>query len=214
MGLLARGFFNLLLLVTALSKGQSLGYEKSPNCGSLECPSYEILHSQEAFEIRSYKDAVWMSTPPINSSSYKEAANTGFDMLFAYIQGKNHQGTKIEMTAPVLIDISPSTGPFCNSSFIVYFYMPRKYQKEPPLSDQVHQERWPQHRYAAIRRFGGFMNDSNIPMEASALKKSLKGTAWESKVASRRSTYTVAGYNSPLEYENRINEVMLLFDEQ
>lgn len=51
-------------------------------------------------------------------------------------------------------------------------------------------------------------------MEASALKKSLKGTAWESKVASRGSTYTVAGYNSPLEYENRINEVMLLFDEQ
>lgn len=121
--------------------------------------------------------------------------------------------SEIEMTAPVLVDISPSTGPFCNSSFTVHFYMPQKYQEEPPLSDQVHPERWPQLRYAATRRFGGFMNDSNIPMEASALKKSLKGTAWESKVAARGSNYTVAGYNSPLEYENRIIEVMLLFDQ-
>lgn len=81
MGLVAKGLFPLLLLLAALlSKGQSLGYEKSPSCGSLACPSYEVLHSQEDFEIRSYKAAVWMSTPPINSSSYKEAANMGFDM--------------------------------------------------------------------------------------------------------------------------------------
>ncbi|XP_010249234.1 PREDICTED: heme-binding protein 2-like [Nelumbo nucifera] len=207
---------SLLLLLSPLVA--VIAYEKPVNCRSIECAPYEVIHHQNNLEIRSYRNSVWMSTPPINSSSYKEAVGSGFNTLFAYIQGMNHGGTKIDMTAPVLVDIFPSKGPFCNSTFVVHFYVPQKYQKNPPLSDQVHPVKLPKHRYAAVRRFGGFMDDSNIPLQFVFLRKSLKGTPWESAISSRHGggggepqPYSVAGYNSPYEYENRVNEVLLWF---
>ncbi|KAF3791085.1 Heme-binding protein 2 [Nymphaea thermarum] len=199
----------------AIGNGGAAPYGIPLNCKSLECPLYEVVTRQSEFEIRHYKAPVWMSTPSINTTSYTQATSQGFGTLFAYIEGKNHDNVKIQMTVPVLIQVLPSTGPFCNSSFVVSFYVPKKYQTSPPLSTEVHAVRWPAGRYAAVRRFGGFMNETTIPMEAAALKQSLQGTSWASDVASRGktpSTYWVAGYNSPFEYENRVNEVLFIFD--
>ncbi|MQM13212.1 hypothetical protein Taro_046138 [Colocasia esculenta] len=205
----------LLVMLLSCREGAVVGsYVKPSSCDSLECPSYRVVHYEENLEIRSYDKAVWMATPPINSTSYTEASNLGFLSLFAYIQGKNEQGAKIEMTTPVLVDIIPSTGPFCNSNFVVRFYVPRAHQKAPPRSDKVRPETWPGPRYAAVRRFGGFLNDANIPVEAAALRSSLHGTPWEAAAGgggARPARYTVAGYNSPFEFQNRVNEVMFLF---
>ena len=136
--------------------------------------------------------------------------------LFAYIQGNNDEAVKINMTAPVLVNIHPRTGPLQNLSLIVHFYMPQKFQRNPPQSTEAHPVKLPQHKFVAVRRFGGFMDDSNISAQMSALKKSLKGTAWESSIPKKHSgdslLYSAAGYNSPFEYENRVNEVMLWFD--
>ncbi|KAA8529989.1 hypothetical protein F0562_034407 [Nyssa sinensis] len=181
--------FGLVLLVMALSlfglpqPCEGKGYEEPLNCKHLECAPYRVIHSLKDFEIRNYRNATWMSTPPINSSSYKDAVGRGFNILFAYVQGKNHEAAKIDMTAPVLVDIYPSTGPFCNSSFVVYFYVPKKYQKKPPASDEARPVKLPRHQYGAVRRFGGFMDDTNIATEALALKKSLRGTPWEAATA-------------------------------
>ncbi|XP_058092932.1 uncharacterized protein LOC131239305 [Magnolia sinica] len=215
MGLFSKRLILLLVLYLCADKGEAMGYGKPATCESLECPAYEVVDQQKEFEVRSYKNAVWMSTSLINATSYKEAAGMGFNMLFAYIQGKNNQGLKINMTAPVRVDILPSTGPLYNSSFTVHFYVPQNYQNDPPLAENVHPEGWPKQHYAAVRRFGGFLNDSSILIQASSLKKSLQGTPWESVVVTSDggpSIYTVAGYNSPFESENRVNEVMLLFD--
>ncbi|KAJ9710007.1 hypothetical protein PVL29_001467 [Vitis rotundifolia] len=213
------GFGLVFLLVLSLGvfdvcEGKGKGYEEAVNCKRLECAPYEVVHSQKDYEIRSYTTSMWISTPPLNSSSYKDAVGRGFNILFAYIQGNNNQRAKIDMTAPVLVDIFPSTGPSCNSSFIMYFYVPTKYQNNPPLSAQAHQVKLPKHKYAAVRRFGGFMDDSNIPTQALALRRSLKGTPWETSISTknRALTYSVAGYNSPFEYENRVNEVIFWFD--
>ncbi|KAK0593009.1 hypothetical protein LWI29_029128 [Acer saccharum] len=104
------------------------------NCRKLECAPYEVIESKNEFEIRSYRDAMWVSTSPINSTSYKNATAKGFDILFSYIQGNNNQAGKMNMTAPVLVNILPSKsrGPFSfsnSSSFVVHFYIPKKYQK-------------------------------------------------------------------------------------
>ncbi|XP_072960894.1 uncharacterized protein [Typha angustifolia] len=206
----------LLLWSVERSDGSIAAYGKPPSCDKFECPSYQVVHYQDGLEIRSYKKAIWMSTPLVNSSSFMTAVDSGFMSLFNYIQGNNKQNARIEMTAPVLIDVHPSEGPFCNSSFVARFFVPQKNQNNPPLSDQVHPETWPKQSYAAVRRFGGFMDDSNIAVEAAALRKSLEGTQWNSAVEKNMmknpSVYTVAGYNSPFEIENRANEVMLLFD--
>ncbi|KAK2634790.1 hypothetical protein Ddye_029582 [Dipteronia dyeriana] len=168
------------------------------NCRKLECAPYEVIESKNEFEIRSYTDAMWVSTSPINSTSYKNATAKGFDILFSYIQGNNNQAAKMNMTAPALVNILPlkSTEPFSfsnSSSFVVHFYIPKKYQKDPPIpsSPQAQPVNLPQkhnkkeYLIAAVRRFGGYMDDSNIPNQALALKKSLMGTIMKPKQVGR-----------------------------
>ncbi|MBA0862509.1 hypothetical protein Goshw_009446 [Gossypium schwendimanii] len=137
--------------------------------------------------------------------------------LFAYIRGNNDAAVKMNMTAPVLVNIHPRTGHLQNSTYVVHFYMPQKFQRNPPLSAEAQPVELPQHKYAAVRRFGGFMDDSNISVQLSALKKSLKDTGRDKSSASNQHSgrallYSAAGYNSPFEHENRVNEVMLWFD--
>ncbi|CAA6660052.1 unnamed protein product [Spirodela intermedia] len=98
------------------------------------------------------------------------------------------------MTAPALVDITPAKRPSSNSTFVVRFF-------------------WPGPRYAAVRRFGGFANDNNIPPQALALAESLRGTRWAAALGGRGgvpSTYTVGSYNGPFEFD-RVNEVFFLF---
>ncbi|OMO85068.1 SOUL heme-binding protein [Corchorus olitorius] len=91
--------------------------------------------------------------------------------------------------------------------------MPQEFQNSlPPQSAQAHTVALPDHKFAAVRRFGGFMDDSNISAEISALKKSLNATAWDTHSVDYPLLYTAAAYNSPFEHENRVNEVMLWFD--
>ncbi|KAL7094098.1 hypothetical protein ACP275_11G080400 [Erythranthe tilingii] len=195
----------VLVLFCCKMSTEGKGYKEAFNCKQLECPKYEVMHTGKQFEVRKYEVATWMSTPTINSTSYSDAVARGFNLLFAYIQGNNYKSAKIEMTAPVLVDVHPSTGPFCNSTFVVNFYVPQKYQKYPPGSRQLRPAKLPRQKYGIVRRFGGFMNDGNIASEALALKKTVKGTPWESSFGK---SYSVAGYNSPFEYDNRVNEVI------
>lgn len=134
--------------------------------------------------------------------------------LFDYIQGKNKYQEKIEMTAPVITQVAPSDGPFCESSFGVSFYVPKLNQANPPPAKGLHVQRW-KPTYAAVRQFGGFVSDSNVGEEAAALKASLEGTEWLKAIEKSRvdhAAYTIAQYNSPFEFENRVNEIWMLFE--
>ena len=81
--------------------------------------------------------------------------------LFDYIQGKNNYKQKIEMTAPVITEVSPSDGPFCKSSFVVSFFVPKLNQANPPPAKGLRVQRW-NNVYVAARQFGGHVNDSNV----------------------------------------------------
>jgi len=136
--------------------------------------------------------------------------------LFDYIQGKNSYKQKIEMTAPVITEVLPSDGPFCESTFVVSFYVPKENQANTPTGKDLQVQRW-KTVYVAVRQFGGFVKDSSVGEEAAALKASIAGTKWgaaveKSKKAGHTSVYTVAQYNAPFEYDNRVNEIWFLFD--
>lgn len=185
-------------------------------CKRIECPSYDVIHVGDGYEIRRYNTTVWASTSPIQDISLHEATRTGFLRLFHYIQGENKYKQKIEMTAPVITEVAPSDGPFCESSFVVSFYVPKKNQANPPPAKGLHIQRW-KPVYTAVRQFGGFVRDSNVGEEAAALKASIAGTVWASAIeqshrAGHASVYTVAQYNSPFEYNDRVNEIWFLFD--
>ncbi|CAA7396365.1 unnamed protein product [Spirodela intermedia] len=219
MGFVAGGLPGFLLVLVVFSgsflEGEATvwGYPTPSNCRTLECPSYEVIYSQKDFEIRRYPKAVWVSTPPLTSRTYREAADRGFNFLFAYINGRNDRGVRVDMTAPALVDITPAKRPSSNSTFVVRFFVPRKFQKSPPTAPLVIAGKWPGPRYAAVRRFGGFANDNNIPPQALALAESLRGTRWAAALGGRGgvpSTYTVGSYNGPFEFD-RVNEVFFLF---
>ncbi|KAG6577056.1 Heme-binding protein 2, partial [Cucurbita argyrosperma subsp. sororia] len=190
--------------------------ELPPSCKRIECPSYDVIDSGKGFEIRRYDSPVWASTAPIPDISLHEATRTGFLKLFDYIQGKNKYNEKIEMTAPVLTEVSPSDGPFCESSFVVSFYVPKVNQADPPPAKGLHIQRWKE-TYVAVRQFGGFVSDATIGAEAAALDESVYDTKWGAAISKSRgaggaATYTVAQYNSPFEFEGRVNEIWFLFD--
>lgn len=74
------GFLLVMLACLSLSVRESAatgGFPKPPICKTLECPSYKVVYSGKDFEIRSYPNALWISTS-INSSSFEAATNQGF----------------------------------------------------------------------------------------------------------------------------------------
>ncbi|KAG2676259.1 hypothetical protein I3760_12G044600 [Carya illinoinensis] len=224
----AFGIFKLSLLLSLLSNShlglwsgasnrESVG-KSPPSCSSIECPSYDVIHVGNGFEIRRYNSTVWMSTSPIQDISLVEATRTGFLQLFDYIQGKNDYEQKIEMTAPVITEVSPSDGPLCESSFVISFSVPKLNQANPPPAKGLHLQRW-EPVYAAVRQFSGFVADSDVGEEAAALQGSLAGTVWAAAIekshgADHKSGYTVAQYNSPFEFDDRVNEIWMLFNIQ
>ncbi|OVA16546.1 SOUL heme-binding protein [Macleaya cordata] len=122
------------------------------------------------------------------------------------------------MTAPVITQVSPSDGPICASSFVVSFYVPKENQADPPPAQGIHVQKW-NTKYAAVRQFSGFVSgDSEVGEEAAALHDSLAGSIWSSAVDKSRATdptksaYIVAQYNSPFEFENRVNEIWMMFE--
>ncbi|KAK1663019.1 hypothetical protein QYE76_051178 [Lolium multiflorum] len=213
---MARRSGMFLLLAAAATLAVVAGAAVAPSCERIECPAYDVVDGANGFEIRRYTDAMWVSTAPIEDISFVDATRSGFLQLFKYIQGQNAYNETIEMTAPVLTKVAPSDGPFCASSFVVSFYVPAKNQADPPAADGLTVQKWAGARYAAVRRFGGFVADADIGQQAALLDASLQGTKWAASVSDGGSagpvSYTVAQYNSPFEFSGRVNEIWMLFD--
>ncbi|CAN1126709.1 Heme-binding protein 2 [Linum perenne] len=203
---------------TSTSSTSNVLVKFPPTCTRIECPEYSVVESGNGYEIRTYNSSVWISTPPIPDISLVQATRTAFFLLFDYIQGKNEYGITIEMTGPVISEVLPSDGPFCESSFKVSFYVPKKNQGDPPASPEgLHVQRW-NPTYVAVRQFSGFVSDYDVGVEAAALQASLSGTTWAEAIAESQKDhskaaveYIVAQYNSPFEFEGRVNEIWFPF---
>ena len=79
-------FFKLSILLSLLSNShfgvwsetkQSKGISP-PSCSRIECPSYDVIHVGNGYEIRRYNSTVWTSTSPIQDISLVEATRNGF----------------------------------------------------------------------------------------------------------------------------------------
>ncbi|KAL0426809.1 UNVERIFIED_CONTAM: hypothetical protein Slati_2855700 [Sesamum latifolium] len=193
--------FVFVCLFVSECKAADEGYKPAPTCARLECPPYKLVHTQKEFEIRSYDEGLWLSSPNITASDYKEGASKGFRI------GNNTERVTINMTAPVLIDIGQ------NSIYTVYFYVPKKYQTgtslPTPLIDQIKKVTLPKFKYTAVKRFDGLITDLSVRAAIAALKESLKGTPYQ---RAADGLFTIAGYNSPRQLTDRVNEVWMGFN--
>ncbi|CAL9061673.1 unnamed protein product [Musa banksii] len=177
--------------------------------GAIESPQYTVVHSESDFEVRLYRESVWMSAPT-DEISFEKATKFGFHRLFQYIQGANLNSSRIRMTAPVLTSIVPGAGPLHSSAYFVRFYVPVKFQASPPVplpELNLHSDRWGSH-CIAVRQFSGFARDSNVIKEAEKLAISLSQSSWANLTEfSNKNAYSIAQYNSPFHFIGRVNEV-------
>jgi hypothetical protein len=120
-----------------------------------EEPDYETVRRDGAVEIRDYDAMIVAET--VKSGYHEKARAAGFNTLADYIFARNRAGKKINMTTPVLQQLSESDGR--TKGWAVRFVMPKKYTKatlpEPSTSDVALKE-IPAKRVAAIRFSGNF----------------------------------------------------------
>merc|ERR1719391_1383623 len=113
-----------LLFLTALASLACCYTEEAP---------YEVLLEFDGFEMRKYPAIKWISTDaqdvmPHDGPEHSKA----FYRLFHYIDGSNQASSKIPMTAPVTMRITPGEGPNCESNFTMSFFIPSDFQESPP----------------------------------------------------------------------------------
>ena len=169
----------------------------------LEQPKYKILKKEGQFEIRSYED-ILMSSVRVTGSQY-QALRKGFRPLVKYISGKERDGEKISMTAPVIQSTSDR-----KESFTVSFSMPSKYQVDnipKSRNSEIFFEEVGSYR-AAVIRFSGRANEELLDLKSYELRQWIEANGYSSV-----STAKYLFYNDPSTPGFlRRNEVMIIID--
>ncbi len=167
-------------------------------------------------ELRRYGPTVVAETL-VDAESFKEAGNSGFKVLAAYIFGANRSRSEIAMTAPVAM--APEQGeriamtapvartPVSDGGWRMAFYMPAGYTLDTlpaPNDSRITLRNQPARRVAALR-FSGRGTDGQFAERTLELMESLK-TAGITPVGQP----WTARYNAPWVLPPlRRNEVMI-----
>eukprot|EP00899_Mesostigma_viride_P008286 jgi/Mesvir1/17459/Mv08733-RA.1 len=180
-----------------------------PVCETLECPPYCEIRKLAEFSVRDYPIRKWVVRPDIKEFSFDNATRAGFQSLLHYISGKNEDGLRISMTAPVVTGVRPSGGPFCESSFSVQFFLPAAVQDAPPRPlPGTQAEVRPLGGCMAVRQFSGFARDDSVAVEAARLYEAILAAGMDVE-AGDDGSYLVAQYEDPHTVHDRHNEILM-----
>lgn len=199
--MLARLFCTLLLFMATTAQ-------------AIEEPSYQVLQSDGAFELRQYEPTLVAHVDVAGDAS--GARNAGFRLLAGYIFGGNQGQRKIDMTAPVTQAAASTPGekiamtaPVTQGAagpgrWRVSFTMPRAYSLQTlpmPNDPRVRFEVLPGEKRAVVR-FDGFSTESNLGRHRALLE------AWvQQRGLKPAGEYVTAFYNDPFTLPwNRRNE--------
>ena len=141
---------------------------------------YDVVKSNETYEIRKYSDR--LAVQALNTNE-----NNSFRKLFNYISGDNETNEEIKMTIPVTQMVK-------KGNMTMQFYLPSKFNKDnipnPSRSDVeiVNVEGG----YYAVIRYSGRASDKNFIKHKEILENELKKDN-----ISIKSPAIKASYNSP-----------------
>lgn len=183
-----------------------------PIMSDVETPSYEIVKSRDAIEIRQYEPMI-VAEVQVNGKR-EDAIGNGFRLLSDYIFGNNIANQDIAMTAPVQQQESTKiamTAPVHQQStgddWQVSFVMPSEYTMDTlpkPVNERVALKEIPAKTFAAIT-FSGTNSDENVQKHENILLEYI-----EANDLSVISTPKYAFYNPPWTLPlMRRNEVMI-----
>jgi len=139
------------------------------------------------------------------SGGKKKPSSVMFMRLFRYISGVNAQRQEIEMTSPVLSKMSPNkeAGEMKNR---MCFYLDSAAQENTPAPEEDTVYLYTSEPLTvAVLEFGGYAMRDSVWMKKSAQFAEALGDRVNS--VETDSFYT-AGYDSPMKFWNRRNEVM------
>ena len=123
---------------------------------------YDVVKSNEIYEIRKYSDRLAVQTITTNQ-------NNSFRKLFNYISGDNETNEEIKMTIPV-------TQMEKKGNMTMQFYLPSKFNKDNvpnPLKSDVEIVNIEGGYYAVIR-YSGRSSDKNFIKHKEILENELK----------------------------------------
>ena len=140
---------------------------------ALEEPKYQILTSNNNYEIRKYNDRLAVEVTYSNQDS-------GFRYLFNYISGENTTSEKVSMTVPVTqsvkIDMTaPVTQSKKDGKLVMQFYLPSKFTintAPKPTNGRVSLVELEGGIYAVIK-YSGRVTDNNFQRHYEELKEYL-----------------------------------------
>ena len=163
-----------------------------------EQPKYDVVESNEDFEIREYPDLI-LATTTIGTNRYSEGSSSGFRKVAGYIFGGNEDQQKIAMTSPVIMEMGDS---LIEMSFI----MPSEHDMEnlPAPNDTAVRLHKQKGKKMAVVQFGGWASDDKIARKSALLKEALDAR----KIAYFDEVYYM-GYNPPYQVVNRKNEIAI-----
>ena len=166
------------------------------NVMAVEEANYEIITTNEVYQVRKYSNLLVVETMTSNE-------NSGFRKLFNYISGANKKNQEIKMTAPVT-QIEKDGNTF------MQFYLPSKFNKENtpiPSNSNVKISKMDAGFYAVIK-YSGINSEKNFIKHRDILEKEL-----EKNNISILSSAIKASYNSPFTLPMlRRNEAMYKID--
>ncbi|KAM3931930.1 heme-binding protein 2-like [Leptodactylus fuscus] len=202
---MAMASLTLILLSLLPLHGIALLDEKNsadgfpPFCGNYECPKYQVLKKYNTFELRRYDSTRWVVTN-LETDMFGLGIMKSFKRLFNYITGENVEGISIKMSVPVRATV-PLQDQSINATMA--FFVPTSVVTPPtPKDSSLHLESYPPTSYY-VRSFSGYALKSDYEKQSKALSEELDGLGLAYDV----NFGIAAGYNDPLTFFNRHNEV-------
>jgi len=189
-----------LILASASAKPQFEAL-KSVFGSGLEQAPYITLKELDGYEMRQYQSVNWVCT----EATYKmEREPEMFRKLFRYISGANKEQEEVEMTVPVLSQMNLLADGMVNKQMC--FYLNKKHQANPPTpTDPAVVIEQNKEFTVYVHKFGGYaMSDSVNLREARRFAEVLRNAGEEVDA----DLFYTAGYDSPMKFWNRRNEVM------
>ena len=159
---------------------------------------YSVLQKDKDFEIRFYPAATF-ATIESKANNYRDLSSPGFRKLAGFIFGNNESSVHISMTSPVHMDVNETLS-------TMSFVMPSAYNKTnlPTPKDSSVKINEVSEDYAAVIRFGGYVNDEKMKFYSDKLRSILL-----EKGIKTIGNFRFLGYNPPFQFISRRNEIIV-----
>jgi len=183
---------------------------------ALEKPKYEVLESQDNFELRQYEPYIVAET--LVNGDFEGAGNEGFRRLADYIFGNNRSRRKLEMTAPVkqsssqkIAMTAPVSMHSAGEQYRITFMMPSEYTLDT-LPEPVNPEvriRQESGRLVAAVRYSGTWSQRRYAEHQAELQAWVAARGWHAA-----GEPVFARYDPPIKpWFLRRNEILIPIEE-